>query len=548
LLDAYTAACMVDGDWDGNRLRKYRVAWRGAVYKVENDAAIQAVVDEQREKSGSGAGLDIDWDEDVTWFAEWGASLAPVTPEPTAEESARLVSAIDPDEEERTSSPPPPEPSAIPVVDVSSPPPPPPPPPTTDQITLDPEAFHGPLGEMVTELIPHTEADPAAMMIQALAVYGVALGPEFAWIRKGGTRHPPTLQTVIVGETSLARKGTGLAMVNPLFEPMTEKSLTGPVHVLEVHTGIASGEKLIDVLAVSPMTVLIESEYVSMLRRAAKAGSTLGPVLRQMFDGGTLDTASRTSGRTTVKAGTYAASLVGHVVIDELRGVMTAADIFGGTANRILWVMAHTPKVWMDEETHPGQWVYDDTFKALGLSADAGPRPVVGEMKFDGPAQALWKTAYTDLNTIKIGGLFGATIARGPAQVLRLAVNYALGMRRREPLIRVDDLRAALAMWRYCRQSAWWVFGPATGDRQLDTLIELLRTEHLTPGAEPWFTGTELRDRVGTTYHSAVINGVKAGLLEKVRLKKAEGQRGRPAELVVLTIEARRMLGLEPGI
>jgi DNA-binding PadR family transcriptional regulator len=71
------------------------------------------------------------------------------------------------------------------------------------------------------------------------------------------------------------------------------------------------------------------------------------------------------------------------------------------------------------------------------------------------------------------GGLLAAVIARDAAQVLRLSVTYALldGTNR----IGIEHIRAAWALWRYCRASAAYVFGESLGDPVADRLLSAIR-------------------------------------------------------------------------
>ena len=45
------------------------------------------------------------------------------------------------------------------------------------------------------------------------------------------------------------------------------------------------------------------------------------------------------------------------------------------------------------------------------------------------------------------------------------------------PQIRKPHLTAALALWRYCEQSAHWIFGSSTGDRNADKILSAMRKE-----------------------------------------------------------------------
>ena len=54
----------------------------------------------------------------------------------------------------------------------------------------DPAAYHGLIGEIVTKIAPHTEADPVAILTQLLVAFGAAVG-RGAYFEVEATRHHP---------------------------------------------------------------------------------------------------------------------------------------------------------------------------------------------------------------------------------------------------------------------------------------------------------------------------------------------------------------------
>ena len=69
-------------------------------------------------------------------------------------------------------------------------------------------------------------------------------------------------------------------------------------------------------------------------------------------------------------------------------------------------------------------------------------------------------------------GMFGTVTARASAQVLRLSLIYAL--LDAASRIRREHLEAALEVWRYCEDSARFIFG-SIGDPTVDVILEALR-------------------------------------------------------------------------
>src|SRR5262249_10153956 len=95
-----------------------------------------------------------------------------------------------------------------------------------------------------------------------------------------------------------------------------------------------------------------------------------------------------------------------------------------------------------------------------------------GELARDGDCRDLWGEIYPKL-TQEIPGLLGAVTSRGEALTLRLSLVFAL--LDRSPAIRPEHLKAALAVWQYCEDSARIIFGKKAGDPLADRILSLLR-------------------------------------------------------------------------
>src|SRR5437868_8098559 len=67
-----------------------------------------------------------------------------------------------------------------------------------------PAAYHELLGEIVTRIAPHTEADPVAILTQLLVAFGAAVG-RGAWFTVEATRHHPHEFMLLTGDSSKAR-------------------------------------------------------------------------------------------------------------------------------------------------------------------------------------------------------------------------------------------------------------------------------------------------------------------------------------------------------
>ena len=78
-------------------------------------------------------------------------------------------------------------------------------------------AYHGLAGEVVARLLPNTESDPAALLLQYLTSFGNAVGREPHYLVES-TQHFCNLFVVLVGSTAKARKGTAAERIRTIFE------------------------------------------------------------------------------------------------------------------------------------------------------------------------------------------------------------------------------------------------------------------------------------------------------------------------------------------
>jgi hypothetical protein len=138
-------------------------------------------------------------------------------------------------------------------------------------------------------------------------------------------------------------------------------------------------------------------------------------------------------------------------------------------------------------------------------------------------ARALWVEVYPELSEGR-PGLFGAVTSRAEAQVVRLSCIYALMAG--SSSIQTPHLRAALALWKYCEDSARYIFGDSLGDPVADELRKALR------GSPKGMTRTEIRDHFARNRSASQLDHALRALLEygAVRQERDESDKGRPSE------------------
>jgi len=348
----------------------------------------------------------------------------------------------------------------------------------------DEAAYHGLAGEIVRTIEPHSEADPAGLLVQLLVAFGNIIGRSAHSIAEAD-EHYTNLFAVLVGRTSKARKGSSWGHIVRLF------SMVEPAWAMsQTKTGLSSGEGLISAVrdpilkigddgtattveeGVSDKRLLAyEPEFSRTLKVIRRETSTLSDISRDAWDSrGILRTMTRNS--PLIATGAHI-SIIGHITQDELLRRLTETEMANGFGNRFLWAYVDRSK----KLPHGGRISQVDFAplverlkKALEFSKN------VGEMKRDEKATELWEAVYDQLSE-GIPGLYGAMIARGEAQTMRLSNLYAL--LDETSTVRAEHLKAALALWEFFERSCKHIFGDNLGDPTADTINRALQR---TPG------------------------------------------------------------------
>jgi hypothetical protein len=357
---------------------------------------------------------------------------------------------------------------------------------------LSEDAYHGLAGEIVRTIEPHTESDPAAILIQLFTAFGSCIGnsPHY---QVEDSRHRANLFAVLVGNTSKARKGTSWGRVTQLF------GLLAPLFHSEdrwaeacIESGLSSGEGLIwrvrdpisgrvrkgkganaymdeeevDAGVKDKRLLVIEEEFASTLRVMGRDTNILSPVLRRAWDGHKLTTLTKNSPNCATGAHI---SIIGHITVDELRRYLDRTECANGFANRFLYLCVKRARCLPD-----GGNLSEDSLKPLvNRLADAieCARTIECVTRND-EARRIWHAVYPELSE-GLPGLSGAVTSRAEAQVVRLALLYAL--LDESAVIQPAHLKAGLAIWEYSEASARYIFGSALGDLLADEIYRALK-------------------------------------------------------------------------
>ena len=420
---------------------------------------------------------------------------------------------------------------------------------------MHPKAFRGLVGEFVHLATRESEADPAAVLATFLVRFGVECGPD-VFMRVGDTRHSGRLAAVIVGSSSKARKGTSGKPVNKLFA--FEASHSGYQNrsfskARESPGPFSSGEgiifairdaiyrwnekeqiqQIVDPGAADKRLFVLDEEFSGVLANTKREGNVLSMVIRQAWDSGDFDPLTKNN-KITATGGHV--GWVGHITLAEFRLKFDLSEGLNGFANRILWVCAHRSKLvplpvpMPEEELDKLRLQLMDVLQMIRKGSEV----LLGDA-----ARDAWVERYYLELSRERPGLIGCVTSRGEAQVLRLAMLYALldG----QSVISLDHLEAGIAFWKYCQQSARIIFRGRQVDATEQKLLDALQKGPLT-GTEmhALFSNNISKERLTTMLSELAAAG-------SIKCVERQGGKGRPVKIYRRTVDELNEKNEETG-
>ncbi|MEU1176571.1 hypothetical protein ABZ464_02795 [Streptomyces sp. NPDC005820] len=203
---------------------------------------------------------------------------------------------------------------------------------------------YGPIGEAVTNAMPHTEADPIGVLASTLAVFSSALNGRV--IMEGG--RPAVVWTVLVGKSALGRKGTAKRTADRILSP----SIGGFMHS-RTYAGVTSGPSLVNMLYTLEMdsprsemgqdgrALIVEEEWSSVLKRSRRC-PTFSQQLRSAWDGVPI---SNTTKKGIQEVARPLLGVHAHITPGEWAKYVSATEALGGSFNRYLPVLVERSKM-----------------------------------------------------------------------------------------------------------------------------------------------------------------------------------------------------------
>ena len=330
------------------------------------------------------------------------------------------------------------------------------------------EIFHGPLGDIVNILDPHTEADPIGVLMSLMTMYSVAIGPE-PTVKVGNTNQKLVVWTILAGDSGIGRKGTATGDARLVVEKAVPHLFDRTSHfisapnsgagfVADLHNRALQndwvekkedddGEVHISGLLPGFPALMVVPEMAAVFR-TNKVDTTLSQNLREAWEGGSLSNVTK---KESIVVDSPHIGIVGHITPTELETSLSESDSGGGTANRMLWIFVERSKRLKlggnlsGEELEKAASMFKE---AVDFASDFG-----GTVTLSQEAKNYWlDVVYDEIDEAILSSETVKTFAaRSIPYAYRLAALYALSCHRTE--ISVDDLDAAAGIIRYVVES-----------------------------------------------------------------------------------------------
>lgn len=370
-------------------------------------------------------------------------------------------------------------------------------------------------GEYVRLVESHTEGDRNIILLAFLTFAGNYLGRNF-YVQTGADRHYPNLYLCPIGITGTGRKGSGVSAARAFF-----KDGDCPPILPHVVNGVSSGEGLMNLVRdakskheLNKKTHAIEEtiidpgiadkrlmvslgefhQYIAAMRRQE---SILSSVLRQAWDTGHIASPSKNNEISVTGAHI---SLIGCISKEELLKETTDIDAHNGTLNRFLFACSRRTKLLpeggdFDDLITSEKWRNLQRRFTENVQRAMPEAQAVCRIERDSDAQDEWGRnetpdfgLYKQLSQPRLG-MWGTVTARAAQQVIRLSETTAVinGLHR----IHGEPQAAALEQWRFCDDSAKYIWGSRTDDPVSAQIMQALR-QNIAAG----LTRNQIHDRI----------------------------------------------------
>ena len=331
---------------------------------------------------------------------------------------------------------------------------------------LSSDAFIGPLGDFSKAVEPFSEADPRAILITALTMFGNRAGRSH--ILAHG-HQPAILFSLIVGDSAVGRKRQSYVAAKHLFQ--------GDILQPRVESGLTSGAGLInavrDATEFDPLgfndkrCLFLEEDFDGTLELLQRRGNDLSAKLRGFWDGEDQQTATRNA---PIKATQPHVCIIAHCTPSALIEKLSSSERSNGFFNRFIVTESRQSKSIPIPAIVDGNR-FDGHRQALKDALQRAPKTY----ELSSPAGRVWEDYYHGLNNSRHPETIAGLVARPTFQVFRVALVFALSECAEK--VEVRHLRAALAIWENNVQSVANIFGRenAPSTELIATIVDIVK-------------------------------------------------------------------------
>jgi hypothetical protein len=404
-------------------------------------------------------------------------------------------------------------------------------------VEMSEDAFYGPIGKLVALIAPRVEPCRESILMQFLTAFANMIGRNpYIDLGDGGIQRL-SIFLLIVGATAKSRKGPAWRIVKNVLKRIDSKWA-----IENTQTGLASGEALVECICdqdkkrkvegtTDKRLLVMETEVSRLFTIMERGGSIMPDILRQAFDlNEELSNKSKTSPR---KATEPHVGLLAHTTKEELCKTLKPIHHKNGFANRIMYIAVKRVREisrgksvdWSKPEhleivEHFHQILAK--FRSIPISVDLGETGILFTFNEDAGKMydAFYHKVFNNDNTL---------LAREETFVARLSLLYAVADG--ETTIKVEHLKAAIAVWQYWTRTVEWIFGGGDyiGGYYTRKLVFYLRGRQANGAKkseifqEVFANNSERRIDMDMACHEALALGL-------VRMVTREPGKGRPAE------------------
>lgn len=337
------------------------------------------------------------------------------------------------------------------------------------------DCLYGLVGEVARAGSANTEANPFAIAANFMAYMSCAVG-RGPYFYLGDTRHHARLFTLHVGRSGVGRKGDATSLIKRIdaslknsYELVAPKVHSGGLSSREgliylVHDGYKDGAKDVEPVTDKRLWV-VESEFANVLHQARRDGNTLSAAVRDLWDGASLQPATKTNRLFTTDPHIC---ISGAITPNELMELMAAREMSNGFANRFMIFFAERLRKISFPESTSNETVNELARSVRGIIDFCRTGAVSNaRISFTQDARHMYDKLYQgELSDNRYGERIAGVTERRAPMLVRISMLFALIDMKLK--IEPAHINAAIAWIRYLVDSVRFIF--ASGAEEVDTI------------------------------------------------------------------------------